>query len=72
MSFRMVVCVDLDADDLPGAYKKLRRMMIFGVSGGAFAGWESTDEWYGKDGEAGDPAELQSAIESVLDAEVRR
>jgi hypothetical protein len=75
MSYRFVVCIDVDADNLPGAYKKLRRMMMSAANGeGAFVGWETTDEWYGDgDGlEEGSPSVLQEAIDKVIDEEYKR
>lgn len=62
MSYRLIVCFDIEADNLEGAYRKLegqlRRIPI---------AWETSDEAYDEDGEEIDPDVLQKAIVSVLD-----
>jgi len=42
--YRFVVCVDIEAENLPEAYEKLLGRMNAND-------WESTDEVYGPDGE---------------------
>ncbi len=58
--YRFVVCVDVDADDLPEAYAGLLQRMNAND-------WESTDEAYAPDGEQIDKDELTRARESVLE-----
>lgn len=48
-SVRIVVCVDIDATTAPEAYAKLYDAMRLLPEG---MDWESSDEWYGPDGEA--------------------
>ena len=55
MSVRICICLDFDTDEPAEAYGSLTRFMN-GINwesatlGGMQEGWESTDEWYGKDG----------------------
>lgn len=65
-SYRLVVCVDVTADNLTEAYRKVRRFISEGPSENAL-GWETSDEWYGPDGEQGDEAELQAAIMKAIE-----
>jgi len=56
--FRLIPCVDIEADTLEEAYNTLRQGMI----NSGFA-WETSDEWYRRgEEEPGDPRELQKAI----------
>jgi len=57
-AFRLVVCIDIEADSLQEAYGKLWRGMAPTVFEDA---WESSDEWYGSDGEPGTEEELSDA-----------
>lgn len=59
-SYRLVVCIDVEAATLEGAYGIVRGMMNGAADG--CTGWETSDEWYGPDEELGDPAELQAAV----------
>lgn len=53
--YRLIGLVDIEATTLEEAYRELRR----GMDAAGFAlGWESSDEWYGPDGERGDVREL--------------
>jgi len=73
-NYRLIVCIDIEADSLKEAYVAMRDNMIIGDAP-ACRGWETSDEWYGPEGEdgndtgeAGDPAKLQEAIvESMRD-----
>lgn len=72
--YRLIVCIDIEADSLKEAYLAMRDNMIIGDAP-ACRGWETSDEWYGPDGdgEAGDPDELQKAIvESMKDKGILR
>jgi hypothetical protein len=57
---RIVVCLDIDAEDPYQAYRILRRKMP------ALApeiDYETTDEWYFEDGESvGDPSQVRMSI----------
>jgi len=67
--YRLIVCIDIEAPTLKEAYVAMRNNMIVGDAP-ACRGWETSDEWYGPegDGEAGDPDVLQAAIiESIKD-----
>ena len=67
--YRLVVCIDIEAESLKEAYLAMRDNMIIGDAP-ACRGWETSDEWYGPDGDgdAGSPDELQAAIvESMQD-----
>ena len=58
-SFRLVVCLDVDAENLSKAYGVISKFMSDSESYGV--AWESSDESYGPDGEPIDEAELQKA-----------
>ena len=73
--YRLIICIDIEAESLKEAYLAMRNNMIIGDAPSC-RGWETSDEWYGPepgvkevdDGEAGDPALLQAAIvESMKD-----
>jgi len=58
-SFRLVICVDVDANDLADAYGKVYEAMAKLPEG---MDWESSDEWFDDSGDStGDPDELQAA-----------
>lgn len=64
-SYRIVVCVDVDADDLEDAYRQTYRYMSNMPDG---MDWESSDEWFdGDEDGAGDPNELQAVRMKVYD-----
>ena len=72
--YRLIVCIDIEAESLKEAYLAMRDNMIIGDAPSC-RGWETSDEWYGPggDGEAGDPEELQKAIiESMKDKGIIR
>jgi hypothetical protein len=54
--YRLIICVDVETNSLADAYKQVYEGMT--KSG---LDWESSDEWYDKDGETGDPDVLQEA-----------
>ncbi len=58
-SYRLVICIDTDAEDLADAYGKIYRFM-WQLPTHGLADWESTDEAY-VDGEELGPDELQKA-----------
>jgi len=64
-TYRLVVCIDVPADSLKEAYGKMRKFVTDGNPENAL-GWETSDEWYGPDGEQGDEVELQAAIMANL------
>lgn len=64
-NYRLIVCIDVPADNLKEAYRKMRKFITDGNPEHAL-GWETSDEWYGPDGEQGDEAELQAAIMANL------
>jgi len=64
--YRLIVCFDIEAENLQEAYACLREELVNPVLGLA---WETSDEWYGPDGIQGDPRELQVAIIATLDQE---
>ena len=57
-TFRLVVCIDIEAKNLSEAYGKLWRGMAVTMMS---EDWESSDEWYGEDGELGSEEELAAA-----------
>jgi len=60
--YRLIIAVDVEADDLEEAYAiAYRAMAATGL------GWESTDEGYGPDGNAIDEAEMSAARLVFLD-----
>ena len=58
--YRFVVCVDIEAENLPEAYEKLLGRMNAND-------WESTDEAYGPDGEEIGEKRLSQARAKVLE-----
>lgn len=66
-TYRLVVCIDVDAASLAEAYRRVREVMTSAPNGVA---WETSDEWYSSDDadEPGDPEELQAAIMEVYRA----
>lgn len=64
-TYRLIVCVDIDAENLSDAYARLQACMKAGMAASdPGISWETSDEWFGEDeyGEPGDPAELQASI----------
>lgn len=63
MSYRLVICVDVEAESLDAAYGKVYKAM--GTITGKDTGmdWESTDEWFAQDGEQGTVKEMEEARE---------
>lgn len=62
MTYRLIVCFDIEADSLKDAYEHLEQKM-----NKTELAWETSDEWYGSDEEdPGDPQVLQSAITSYF------
>ena len=60
-SYRLVVCIDIEADSLTEAYRKIHQTMTdTGLE------WESSDEAYDTEGEEISPEELSAARMSVL------
>jgi len=61
MSYRLVICVDVDASSLEEAYGKVYEAMgkITGVGTGL--DWSSDDEWYDPEGNAGLSMDLDNA-----------
>lgn len=57
MTIRIVACIDLDTDDPQEAYAMLDAAMMQAEGSGALE-WESSDEWYGPDGEPMDEEEI--------------
>lgn len=56
--YRLIVCFDIEADDLKEAYAKLEQRL-----NKSELAWETSDEWYSAAREeAGDPEVLQKAI----------
>ena len=52
MSIRIVVCLDFDTDSAAHAYEVLHRIMPSNLkTWPEFEGWESSEEWFGADGE---------------------
>jgi hypothetical protein len=61
-TYRLVVCVDVQAEDPAKAYgETYEGMTLSGLD------WESSDEWFGADGNPADPEELQTARMEYLD-----
>lgn len=68
-TYRLIVCIDIDAENLSEAYGRLQTCMKAGMAASKPGiAWETSDEWYGEDeyGEVGDPNELQAAIMEQL------
>lgn len=70
MAYRIVICVDVHADDLEQAYAKVYDYMACncGITDGAHSpgctndiDWESSDEAFDHEGEPVDPDVLQEA-----------
>lgn len=63
-TYRLVVCIDVDASSLAEAYRRVREVM---ASAPNSVMWETSDEWYSSDDadEPGDPEELQAVIMEV-------
>jgi hypothetical protein len=57
-SYRVVVCVDVDAPNLAVAYG-----LVYKAMSATGLEWESSDEWFDEDdnSDGGDPDELQAA-----------
>lgn len=70
MSYRLVICLDVQANDLQNAYKKVYRAMglVEAETEGEIQ-WESTDEWFDKDGYPGDLENLQETRMNVFQEE---
>lgn len=51
--YRIVVCIDVEADSLTEAYRRVYKKMRV-VDNPDFQ-WESSDEWYDDSGESVDP-----------------
>jgi len=62
MKIRLIACIDFEADSIREAYSQFSQAMKRSE-----LSWESSDEFY-VDGEEGDPADLQEAIEDVVSA----
>ena len=58
MTYRLIIAVDVNADDLADAYARVYRFMGTTPPG---MDWESTDEAYDPDGEIIDADLLQTA-----------
>jgi hypothetical protein len=61
-TYRLVICVDVEADTLTEAYGDVYRGMTKSA-----LDWESSDEWFDVDGYHGDPDVLQTARMAYLD-----
>lgn len=68
--FRFIIAVDVDADTLPEAYRKLRTKMDTMTSPSARGeiGWETTNEAFDDLGDMIDADELQDAISKAIDS----
>ena len=60
MSYRLVICIDVDAESLTQAYGRVHEGMS-DVNFEGFEGWESSDENFDEDGEAVSPDVMQQA-----------
>ena len=58
-TYRLVICLDVDADSLEHAYERVYRTM--GSVDREDFQWESTDEAYDTEGGEVDPNEMQQA-----------
>lgn len=58
MSYRFVVCIDVDAEGMTEAYGKLHEGLSV-VNFEGYEGWESTDENFDEDGELVPPETMQ-------------
>jgi hypothetical protein len=66
--FRLIVCIDVDADTLEEAYGKVYKGMGKVTGPGTGLDWESSDEAYDPDGNKIDEADLSKARVAVIDA----
>lgn len=62
--YRLVICLDVEADSLESAYEKVYRTMG-GVDCREFQ-WESTDEAYDEDGNQVEEEEMQRVRHTVF------
>jgi len=75
MSYRIVICVDVEADDLAQAYGKVYRAMMAACEappvgiGPEDLAWESSDEAFDSDGGVVDPDDLQAARMAYFESE---
>ena len=67
MTTRIVICIDLDTDNIELAYRELYEKM-----GVADLEWESSDEWYYDDGKDIPEFIISEARMRVLDAIQRK
>jgi hypothetical protein len=68
MSYRFVVCVDVEAETLDEAYRRLIKAMGYAEEGHAYMQWESSDEAFTPDGCEIHENDLSEARMRVLDA----
>ena len=69
MSIRICVCIDVGTGDPTEAYRFVKKLMdqaVYTDNVARFDGWESSDEWYGEDGEPIDESVIQEARMKVL------
>lgn len=69
MSYRIVICVDIDASSAQDAYEKLYDAMAEAERSDDDICWESSDEWYD---DAGDEISAEDAQEARLAAFKKR
>ncbi len=65
---RIVVCLDVDAATPAEAYKTITTMLSKLCAENPGFDWESSDEWYGPDGELLSDEEVTEAREIVFPA----
>ena len=65
MRIRIVICVDIEKDTPEEAYSELYDRMGR-IAKGDMLEWESTDEWFGSDGEPMDERAVSEARMRVL------
>lgn len=69
MSVRIVVSLDMASDDPQQAYDDMYEMLskVCSEENTVIDGWESTDEWFDKDGNQLSQEEVDKARTAILD-----
>ena len=67
MSYRIVICVDIDAESAQDAYEKLYDAMAEAERSDDDICWESSDEWYDDAGDEILTCDIQAARMAAFD-----
>jgi len=69
-TYRIVVCIDIDADSTEDAYGKVYTAMGLLERENEDIEWESSDEWYGPEGNPIPEEDVQAACMAFLGSEI--